>query len=115
MTTLVIPPHERKTVKAARVRLGSFEFEKKGVSRFDLRDPYRLAVTLTWPQFLAALLACASGLRVLWSTYRQLDTTRAPPNSRQSTAGSPKASSARRQRCERAVRDTRCDAYRVGR
>ena len=47
MTTLVIPPHERKTVKAARVRLGSFEFEKKGVSRFDLRDPYRLAVTLT--------------------------------------------------------------------
>jgi inward rectifier potassium channel len=49
MTTLVIPPHEGKTVKAARVRLGSYEFEKKGVSRFDLRDPHRLAVTLTWP------------------------------------------------------------------
>ena len=57
MTTLVIPPHAGKTVKAARVRLGSYEFEKKGVSRFDLRDPYRLAVGLTWPQFLAALLA----------------------------------------------------------
>jgi AhpD family alkylhydroperoxidase len=42
--------------KEARVRLGSYEFRKKGVSRFDLRDPYRLAVTLTWPQFLAALL-----------------------------------------------------------
>jgi inward rectifier potassium channel len=40
----------------ARVRLGSYEFRKKGISRFDLRDPYHLAVALTWPQFLAALL-----------------------------------------------------------
>ncbi len=42
--------------KAARVRVGSYEFKKKGVSRFDMRDPYHLAVALTWPQFLAALL-----------------------------------------------------------
>jgi inward rectifier potassium channel len=42
--------------KAARVRLGSIEFKKKGVSRFDMRDPYHLAVALTWPQFFAALL-----------------------------------------------------------
>ena len=48
------------------------------------------------------------------STFRQLDTVRARPNSRQSTAGSPKASERQRQRCERAVRGTRCDAYRVG-
>lgn len=41
---------------AARVRLGSLEFRKKGVSRFDVRDPYHLAVTLTWPQFVATLL-----------------------------------------------------------
>jgi inward rectifier potassium channel len=40
----------------ARVRLGTYEFKKKSVSRFDLRDPYHLAVALTWPQFLAALL-----------------------------------------------------------
>jgi len=57
MTTRVIPPHEGKTVKAARVRLGSYEFEKKGVSRFDLRDPYHFAVALTWPRFIGALLA----------------------------------------------------------
>jgi hypothetical protein len=43
--------------KAARVRFGSCEFKKKGVSRFDLRDPYHLAIALTWPQFLAALFA----------------------------------------------------------
>jgi len=42
---------------ATRVRLGSYEFKKKGVSRVDLRDPYHLAVALTWPQFLAGLLA----------------------------------------------------------
>jgi inward rectifier potassium channel len=42
--------------KAARVRLGSLEFEKKGVSRFDVRDPYHLAIALTWPQFFATLL-----------------------------------------------------------
>ncbi len=40
----------------ARVRLGSYEFRKKGISRFDPRDPYHLAIALTWPQFLAALL-----------------------------------------------------------
>ncbi|PPQ32894.1 hypothetical protein CCS01_15365 [Rhodopila globiformis] len=43
--------------QAARVRLGSYEFKKKGASRFDMRDPYHLAVALTWPQFLATLLA----------------------------------------------------------
>src|ERR1700738_1330510 len=43
--------------KAARLRFGAYEFMKKGVSRFDLRDPYHLAIALTWPQFLAALFA----------------------------------------------------------
>jgi hypothetical protein len=33
--------------RTARVQLGSYEFRKKGVSRFDLRDPYHLAITLT--------------------------------------------------------------------
>jgi len=31
--------------------------KKKGVRRFDLRDSCDLAIPLTWPQFLAALLA----------------------------------------------------------
>src|SRR5258708_21800672 len=54
--------------KVARVRLGSYEFKKRGVSRFDLRDPYRLAVTLTWPQFLAALLALYLSVNVVFAT-----------------------------------------------
>jgi inward rectifier potassium channel len=52
-----VPLEREPRKKAARIRFGSYEFEKRGVSRFDLRDPYHLAVALTWPQFLAALLA----------------------------------------------------------
>jgi hypothetical protein len=33
---------------------------EEGVARFDLRDPYHLAIALTWPQFLGALLECAA-------------------------------------------------------
>ena len=47
----------KRDPRAARVRIGSYELKKKGVSRFDMRDPYHLAVALTWPQFLAALAA----------------------------------------------------------
>ncbi len=54
--------------KAARVRFGFYEFEKKGVSRFDLRDPYHLAIALTWPQFLAALFALYLAVNVVFAT-----------------------------------------------
>src|SRR3984893_447883 len=51
-----VPSEGEPEEKAARVRLASCELKKKGISRFDLRDPYHLAVALSWPQFLAALL-----------------------------------------------------------
>jgi hypothetical protein len=59
--------------KVARVRLGSYEFKKKGFSRFDLRDPYRRAVTLTWLQFLTALLAPCLSVNVVVATLFWLD------------------------------------------
>lgn len=55
--------------KAARVRLGSLEFKKKGVSRFDMRDPYHLAVALTWPQFCATLLVMYLLVNVVFATF----------------------------------------------
>ena len=61
-------PVEREPAGGARLRLGSYEFKKKGVSRFDLRDPYHLAVALTWPQFLAALLALYLSVNVVFAT-----------------------------------------------
>ena len=38
------------------MRVGQFAYAKKGVGRFDFHDPYHLAVTLSWPQFILALL-----------------------------------------------------------
>jgi inward rectifier potassium channel len=55
--------------KAARVRLGSLEFKKKGVSRFDVRDPYHLAIALTWPQFFAILLIFYLLVNVAFATF----------------------------------------------
>src|SRR5580658_11013567 len=55
--------------KAARVRLGSLEFRKKGVSRFDVREPYDLAVALTWPQFVATLLVLYLLVNVVFATF----------------------------------------------
>jgi len=46
----------RQPREAALIRVGSYEFRKKGISRYDLRDPYHLAIALTWPQFLATLI-----------------------------------------------------------
>lgn len=54
--------------KPARIRLGSYEFEKSGVARFDLRDPYHLAIALTWPQFLGALLGMYVLANVMFAT-----------------------------------------------
>jgi inward rectifier potassium channel len=54
--------------KASRIRVGSYEFRKTGVSRFDLRDPYHLAVALSWPQFLAALLGLYLAVNVVFAT-----------------------------------------------
>src|SRR6516162_5868215 len=54
--------------KAASLRLGSYVFKKKGISRFDLRDPYHLAVALSWPQFLATLLAIYLLVNIVFAT-----------------------------------------------
>jgi inward rectifier potassium channel len=63
-----IPNESAPRENVTRVRLGSYEFRKKGVSRFDLRDPYYLAITLTWPQFLAGLLALYLTVNVVFAT-----------------------------------------------
>jgi len=39
-----------------RITFGSYSLTKKGVPRYDWADPYRLAVSLSWPQFLFGLV-----------------------------------------------------------
>src|SRR5579872_974894 len=53
--------------KTTRVRLGRYEFKKIGVSRLDLRDPYHLAVTLSWPGYLSALLALYASANLVFA------------------------------------------------
>jgi inward rectifier potassium channel len=54
--------------KSARIRVGEYVFIKKGISRFDLRDPYHVAVTLSWPQFLVALLGLYLAVNVIFAS-----------------------------------------------
>jgi inward rectifier potassium channel len=68
MTPTEDPSLRRVREKTARFRLGSYEFRKKGISRFDLRDPYHLAVALTWPQFLGVLLALYLTVNVVFAS-----------------------------------------------
>jgi inward rectifier potassium channel len=49
-------PHRRVHPETLTARFGSFEYTKTGAARFDLSDPYNLAVSLSWPRFFAALV-----------------------------------------------------------
>ena len=62
------PPRE----KAARYQVGGYSFTTKGISRFDLRDPYHVAVTLTWPQFLTSMLGLYLSVNVVFATLYTL-------------------------------------------
>ncbi len=57
----------RRRSQTARIRFGNYEFQKIGVSRFHLSDPYHLAVTLTWPQFLGALLTLYLSVNIIFA------------------------------------------------
>jgi inward rectifier potassium channel len=58
----------RPKVHVTRTEMGELAFIKKGISRFDLRDPYHVAVTLSWPQFLAALLGLYLVVNLVFAT-----------------------------------------------
>jgi inward rectifier potassium channel len=58
----------RRRQHSTRTELGELAFIKKGISRFDLRDPYHVAVTLSWPQFLAALLGLYLAVNLVFAT-----------------------------------------------
>jgi inward rectifier potassium channel len=50
-----------------RVRIGAYELSKRGVARYDLRDPYYLAVALSWPWFLLLVLALELTLNAIFA------------------------------------------------
>jgi inward rectifier potassium channel len=51
------------------IAIGRAEFglSKLGIARFDLSDPYHLAVSLSWPGFAVALLACWLAINLVFA------------------------------------------------
>jgi inward rectifier potassium channel len=50
-----------------RVSGVAFELRKTGIARFDLRDPYHFAVTLSWGAFALAVLGCILCINVIFA------------------------------------------------
>jgi inward rectifier potassium channel len=68
------------------IAVGGLEFRlaKEGVARFDFRDPYYLAVSLSWPAFTVAMLFCWLAINVAFAWLYWLspgDVTNAAPGS----------------------------------
>lgn len=50
-------------------RIGPLDVTKVGVSRFDLRDPYHLALTASWPVFTLSVLALYAAINIMFATF----------------------------------------------
>jgi inward rectifier potassium channel len=57
----------RRPPKPIAIGRAEFGLAKLGVARFDLRDPYHLAVSLSWPGFAIAMLVCWLAINVVFA------------------------------------------------
>ena len=55
-----------------KLRVGAFELTKRGVDRWDWRDPYHLLVELNWWQFVAAFVAVELAVNLLFAALYML-------------------------------------------
>jgi len=53
----------------SRVKVDGYAFAKIGIPRFDLSDPYHVAVTLSWPQFFLVFLCVYLAVNTLFATF----------------------------------------------
>jgi inward rectifier potassium channel len=63
------PRHQPKPIPIGREEFG---LSKLGVRRFDLRDPYHLAVSLPWPGFVVAMLSCWLAINLVFALLYNL-------------------------------------------
>jgi inward rectifier potassium channel len=52
---------------AMAVRSGAFEVTRLGARKFDWRDPYHMALALTWPKFICLFVALDIALNLLFA------------------------------------------------
>lgn len=50
-----------------RIQGSGFEVHKSGISRFDIRDPYHFAVTISWPVFAITLLSAVLTINLVFA------------------------------------------------
>jgi inward rectifier potassium channel len=63
----------RRKPRPIRVRSGQFEFVKLNVKGFDLRDTYHLILTLSWPEFSAAVFGIYILINVVFASLYLLE------------------------------------------
>jgi inward rectifier potassium channel len=51
----------------AIMRAGTVELVKRGVARFDFRDPYHFALEMSWKQFAVAFLCAELGINIVFA------------------------------------------------
>jgi inward rectifier potassium channel len=59
--------HQRALHRRA-MKVGPLDIAKIGAARFDLRDPYHMALTASWPSFALAVLVLYAAINVLFAT-----------------------------------------------
>ena len=55
-----------------RVRNSAFDVRKSGVAEYDFRDPYHLAITVSWPAFIFGALGAFLTLNAFFATLYSL-------------------------------------------
>lgn len=61
------PPRHRRGETTMSIRPGAYELHKKGAPRFDLSDPYHLAVGLSWSGFALLFVAAMLAINLLFA------------------------------------------------
>ena len=63
---MTIRPHHQPPAHVIKTNFG-LEFAKIGASRYDLSDPYHLALTVRWPTFVAGVFAAYGLINLLFA------------------------------------------------
>jgi len=59
--------HQRALHRRA-MKVGPMDIAKIGAARFDLRDPYHMALTASWPSFALSVLVLYAAINVVFAT-----------------------------------------------
>lgn len=71
-----VPPQRPRQRRYSMISLsGDISLTKIGARRFDLRDPYHLAVSLSWPAFVIALVGLWLIINLIFATLYIFDPT----------------------------------------